>query len=242
MQETLGLGVEDFAARVEVTPSIIYRWRRDGPDAQLRKSNQRRLATLVAQLDDEQQQRFWDLRAMEWERWHSPSGLLITSNLAPTVLAGHWVTCFTFGQDRRHADIAEVTVHAGQLVAARNYPPEPRSERRRTGFRHHIEAELIDRQLIGRWRNISDSYYFGGLHLTVLPGEAVLTGVYTGNAHDGRIVAQQWKWVRLDDQSLHDVELPEIALQDPTLIYARVDQHTYGDGPIRLGDVVEATQ
>ncbi|WP_454194799.1 hypothetical protein [Nocardia sp. Marseille-Q1738] len=240
LQQALGMTVEDFAAKVDVTTSMVYRWRKAGPDARLRHGNQKRLATMLLGLDEVQRRRFEDALTAEWDRWRGPGGMPITSSLAPSALAGHWVTCFLFDEDRCHADISEIAAPGGRGVIARNYPPEPRSEKRRAGFRHEIDAELFDRQLIGRWRNVSDAYYFGALHLAVLPGEGVLDGYYTGNAHDLRVVAQRWKWVRLDEASVSGVDLNDITLPDPRVVYALVGEHTHTDGPLTLSDVVEA--
>ncbi|WP_330228370.1 hypothetical protein OHA40_19680 [Nocardia sp. NBC_00508] len=75
------------------------------------------------------------------------------------------------GVDRCHADIAEIAAPGGRGVFTRNYRPEPRREKRRSDFRHEVNAELFDRQSIGRRRNVSDACCFGALHLAVLPDE-----------------------------------------------------------------------
>lgn len=241
LQQALALSAEDFAAQVEVNTSMIYRWRRAGPDAQLRVRNQRRLAELLDGLDEGRQQRFGDLLAVEWERWHGPGGQPITSALVPAALAGYWVTSYQFGDDRSHADIAYIGAPGGRVITAKNWPPEPRSQGRKMGFRNQIEGELFDRHLIGRWRNVSDNYYFGSLHLAVLPGEDVLDGIYTGFAHDStNPTARQWKWVRLEKPSVEGIDLTAITLREPQAVYSVLGTHTYADGPLPLSDVVEA--
>lgn len=105
-------------------------------------------------------------------------------------LSGYWVTCYQFrhgGQDgtpQHHADIACITAESDRRIQAVNHPPEPRTEGRANPFRNQIEAELADRHLIGHWKNISDTRYFGSLHLAVLPGETVMDGYYTGVESD----------------------------------------------------------
>jgi hypothetical protein len=81
--------------------------------------------------------------------------------------------------------LSTITV-TNNAVTARNYPPEPRAEAHASGFRNEIEAGLFGRHLIGRWRNISDSYFYGSLHFPVLPGETMLDGYYTGFLSDSR--------------------------------------------------------
>ena len=65
-----------------------------------------------------------------------------------------------FDGTKHHVDLSTVTV-TNNAVTARNYPPEPRAEAHTSGFRNEIEAGLFGRHLIGRWRNISDTYFYG---------------------------------------------------------------------------------
>jgi hypothetical protein len=78
----------------------------------------------------------------------------------PAQLAGLWVTCYVFDGTKHHVDLSTVAV-TNSAVTARNYPPEPRAEAHASGFRNEIEAGLFGRHLIGRWRNISDTYFYG---------------------------------------------------------------------------------
>ena len=103
------------------------------------------------------------------------------------MLAGHWVTSYQFthaGRPHHHADIAHVTAVSGSRIQAVNHPPAPRTEGRTSPFRNEIEADLASRHLVGHWKNISDSRYFGWLELAVLPGEIVMQGGYMGVASD----------------------------------------------------------
>jgi len=242
LQQASGLSAEEFAGEIQVSTTIVYRWRRAGPRAQLRKSSQRQLALLYGRLDQRQRKVFEDAHVAEWERWRGPGGLLITSSLAAVALEGYWVTTYQFGEASHcHADLARITPTAPRRLTAKNYPPEPRSQGRKMGFRNEIEAELFDRQLIGRWRNVSDNYYFGALHLVTMPGEDVLEGVYTGFSHDSTCpAARAWKWVRIDETSVAGLDLGELVIQDPQTVYARLREHSYADGTLPLSDVVEA--
>lgn len=95
-------------------------------------------------------------------------------------------------------------------MTARNYPPDPRTEDHPLSFRNEIEAQLVNRHLIGYWKNVSDTRYFGSIHLAVLPGEVVMEGYYTGLGSDIQVDAMRWKWVRVDPNSLSGVELSQI--------------------------------
>jgi hypothetical protein len=48
--------------------------------------------------------------------------------------------------------------------------------------------------------------------------------------------------VQLDDASMTGIDLKEVALQDPRMVYAVVGRHLYADGPLTLSDVVEAAR
>lgn len=152
-------------------------------------------------------------------------------------LTGAWVTCYQFSHNaapRYHADIARVTAGPDGRIRAVNHPPEPRSEGRATPFRNEIEAALNGRHLIGTWRNVSDTRYYGALELAVLPGEAVMQGGYYGVGSDIEVSAGSWKWVRLDPGP---VPLEGITLRDPAALYDLVMAHSQLDAPLALDDV-----
>jgi hypothetical protein len=71
------------------------------------------------------------------------------------VLAGAWVTSYTFSQPTRlHVDIAHITVE-GPGRSGPELPagaPEPRTEGHRVPYRNEIEAQLANRHLIGCWK------------------------------------------------------------------------------------------
>jgi hypothetical protein len=155
-------------------------------------------------------------------------------------LEGAWLTAYRFthaGEPRHHADIARVTALSGSELRARNYPPEPRSEGRSTPFRNEIEARLAGRHLIGTWRNVSDTRYFGALHLAVAAGEAVMDGYYTGVASDIEVSTGAWKWVRLDPGD----DLAALELGDPAALYALVMGRAYDSPLLTLAEIQEAT-
>lgn len=105
-------------------------------------------------------------------------------------------------------------------------------------FRNEIEAQLVNRHLIGHWKNISDTRYFGSVHLAVLPGETVMDGYYTGFSSDIQVDTMRWKWVRIDPASLSDVDLQEVTLNDPDMIHALLE-NSANDVPLGLTAIVE---
>jgi len=177
------------------------------------------------------------------EDQHAPAatdGLL--ASIAPAVeaaeLAGLWVTGYVFDGIRRHVDLSTITV-ANNTVTARNYPPEPRAEAHASGFRNDIQAGLFGRHLIGRWRNVNDNYFYGSLHVAVLAGEAMLDGHYTGFLSDSEVVAERWRWVRVEVQSAEGVDLNTVVLGEPQRIYDAIVERSRFDGPIPLAQLTE---
>lgn len=226
---------EEFADKTGFSVRAIGNWERAGHAVTLRGRYAEAMDTLYRGLDDVQRERFW---AALPERRILQAGLTIRT-LSVDALDGFWVTSFMFDGARHHADISRITPRTERLVTIKNFPPEPRTEHHTSGFRNEIEAELYQRHLIGRWKNVSDTYYFGSVHLAVLPGETVLDGYYTGFANDIEVVAQRWKWVRLDPETLSDVELSELTLKEPAVIYALIHNHSYTSAPLALRDVTE---
>jgi hypothetical protein len=187
----------------------------------------------------------WTARVLfgHTEHRHAPAtddGLL--SSIAPAVepaqLAGLWVTGYVFDGTRHHVDLSTITI-TNNAVAARNYPPEPRAEAHATGFRNEIEAGLFGRHLIGRWRNVNDSYFYGSLHVAALAGETVLDGYYTGFLSDSEVVAQPWRWVRVEPQSAQGIDLNTVVLGEPRRIYDAIVERSRFDGPIPLAQLTE---
>jgi hypothetical protein len=154
-------------------------------------------------------------------------------------LAGPWVTSYQFAHGDKphyHADIAHVTVGPGDRIQAVNHPPEPRSEGRGRPFRNEIDAGLSGRHLIGVWKNVSDTRYYGALELAVLPGEIVMEGVYSGVGSDIEVSSGLWKWVRLDPGP---GPLQGIALRDPHDLHDLVMSHSQYGAPLTLADIGE---
>jgi len=174
-------------------------------------------------------------------------GSLLTAvphSFSADVLQGSWVTCYQFGKTqppKLHVDIAHVTVASERQISARNYPPEPRTGGHVAAFRNEIEAQLTNCHLIGHWKNSSDTRYFGSLHLAVLPGETVMEGYYTGYSSDIEVSVGRWKWVRIDPASLSGVDLSEVTLREPRVLYEHIGNHTQYDAPLSLETVAEET-
>jgi len=168
----------------------------------------------------------------------------IPSSFSAGVLDGLWVTSYKFNTERGpgiHADITQVTSQSRRRVTAINYPPEPRTENYVPAFRNEIEARLANRHLIGNWKNVSDTRYFGSIHLAVLPGENVMEGYYTALLSDIKVDTMAWRWVRLDPTSPSEVKLPQLRLKEPDVIYALLAQST-GNSPLRLSAIIEEGQ
>jgi hypothetical protein len=167
----------------------------------------------------------------------------VPQSFSADMLAGLWVTSYEFNSEggiRRHADISRITPQSSRRVTAKNYPPDPRTQGHVPSFRNEIEAQLANRHLIGHWRNVSDTRYFGSIHLAVLPGEAVMDGYYTGFSSDIRVDAMRWKWVRLDPVSFSGAELPQVVLKAPDVIHELLEHSAYA-APLTLTAVVEGS-
>lgn len=166
----------------------------------------------------------------------------VPQSFSAATLGGFWVTGYRFRSEKGgmgcHVDITELTPESNRRVTAQNYPPDPRTQGRASPFRNEIEAQLANRHLIGYWRNISDTRYFGTIHLAVLPGEMAMEGYYTGLSSDIQVGAFRWKWVRLDPMSLAGVELSQVVLKEPDALYALLEDATY-DAPLAVTAVVE---
>ena len=162
----------------------------------------------------------------------------IDPGLDPAIVAGVWVTGYLISGGYRHVDLSTVTV-SGTRMMSRNYPPAPRFEGHSTGHETDITARLFGRHLMGHFRNRNDRYFFGSLHLVVLPGESVLDGYYTGFLNDTSVLAQPWRWVLVDPRSVDGVDLKAVTLGDPASVYDTIAARNQFDGPIALAEVVE---
>jgi hypothetical protein len=172
-------------------------------------------------------------------------GLLVSvpHSFSAEILGGFWVTCYQFDSSRGiqcHADITQLTPQSDRWVTAKNYPPDPRTQGQASPFHNEIEAQLANRHLIGHWKNISDTRYFGSVHLAVLPGETVMDGYYTGFSSDIQVDAMRWKWVRLDPTSLSGVDMQKVTLNDPDMIYALLE-NAANDVLLDLAAIVEGS-
>lgn len=158
-----------------------------------------------------------------------------------TKLGGLWVTCYEFQSGAKnlcHADIAVLTPEADGRVTVRNRIPVPRTEGHINPFLNEIEAELANRHLIGHWKNVSDTRYFGAIHLAVLTEESVMEGYYTCLSSDVAVGCGFWKWVRIDSATIAGVDLSKATLREPREIKRLLAAHRSSDGPLALRDVV----
>jgi hypothetical protein len=162
----------------------------------------------------------------------------ISPAVEPGLLAGLWVTGYVFEGTRHHVDLSTVTATDSGL-ASRNYPPQPRAEGHPSGHITDIGARLVGRHVMGVWRNRNDRYYFGSLHLVVLPGESILDGYYTGFLSDAAILAERWRWVRVEPGSAVGVDLASVTVGEPRQLYETLAGRTAFDGPIPLTEVTE---
>lgn len=165
----------------------------------------------------------------------------VRPSFSAQTLSGAWATCFRFGTGpgrKSHVDIAQIS-EAGGLLAITNSPPMPRSEGRASPFRNDLDAQLVNRHLVGRWKNCSDARYFGTFHLAVLPGETVMAGYYTGFGSDVEVSTGPWKWVRLDEDSLAGSDLAAARLRDPTGLGDLIESHSQYAAPLTFADITE---
>lgn len=162
----------------------------------------------------------------------------IPPSFSTDVLSGFWVTSYEY-DSTCHAEISQLIPKFDRRMTIKNYPPAPRVEGRVSSFRNEVQVELVNRHLVGNWKNINDAYYFGSIHLAILPGETVMEGYYTCFLSDVQVASAPWKWVRLDPASLSGVELSRVTLQEPRLIYTLVQKHSQHDMPLSLTAVTE---
>ena len=175
--------------------------------------------------------------------FHQSLGLLasVPQSFSVEILGGFWVTCYQFDSGRGircHADITQLAPQSDRWVTGKNYPSDPRTQGQASPFRNDIEAQLVNRHLVGHWKNISDTRYFGSFHLAVLPGEAVMDGYYTGFSSDIQVDTMRWKWMRIDPASLSGVDLQKVTINDPEMIHALLENST-NDVPVDLAALVE---
>jgi len=158
-------------------------------------------------------------------------------------LTGLWISCYGFtsgGAQMYHAEVVQITADSGRRLSVQNHAPTSRTDRHATPFRNQIEAEIANRHLIGYWKNVSDTRYFGSLHLAVLPGENVMQGFYTSFNSDILVGTGEWTWVRLDPASLSGLDLAKVKLRAPADIRATLVGHSPYAGPLPLTVVLEA--
>lgn len=163
----------------------------------------------------------------------------VAPGVDPSLLSGLWVTGYLISGGHRHVDLSTVTV-TGPRLRSCNYPPAPRFEGHSSGHETDITARLYGRHVMGHFRNRNDRYFFGSLHLAVLPGEVILDGYYTGFLNDTMVLVEPWRWVLVEPGSTAGIDLTNVALGEPGEIYDMLFARTPFDGPIPLGDVLKS--
>src|SRR5262249_19068177 len=159
-----------------------------------------------------------------------------------TRLAGPRVTRYRFtagGAQMSHAEVVKITADSDRRLSVQNHAPTPRTDRHATPFRNQVEAEVANRHLIGYWKNVSDTRYFGGLHLAVSPGENVMQGYYSSFNSDILVGTGEWTWVRLDPTSLTGVDLAKVKLRAPGDVRATLAGRSAYAGPLPVNAVLE---
>jgi hypothetical protein len=67
----------------------------------------------------------------------------------------------------------------------------------------------------------------------------MLDGHYTGFLSDSEVVAERWRWVRVEVQSAEGVDLNTVVLGEPQRIYDAIVERSRFDGPIPLAQLTE---
>lgn len=174
-----------------------------------------------------------------------PTGTLLATvphSLSATRLAGHWVTSYEFrssGEARYHADVAEVTAESDRRLTANNRLPDPVTDGRTKPFCNEIDAEIVNRHVIGDWKNTSDTRYFGTLHMAVLSDDNVMEGYYTSLSSDVAVGTGRWRWVRIAAASLQGRDLTASQLRTPAEIHALVEAHDHHAGAVDVAAVLQ---
>ncbi len=113
-------------------------------------------------------------------------------------LDGLWATSYEFRSSSGtgcHADIARISHVSARRVAARNLTASTEGH---NPFLNEVAAELVDRHLIGHWKNVSDTRYFGTVHLAVQTEENVMVGHCTCSPTEVLVGGGAVEWVRID--------------------------------------------
>ena len=167
----------------------------------------------------------------------------IPPSFSADILNGLWVTSYTFISGKEtaiHADIARIVAQSSRRLTATNYAPPPRTQGKKPelAFRNEIDAQLVNRHLLGSWKNISDTRYFGSIHLAISPGESVMDGYYTGLLTDIEVGAMPWKWMRIDPASLANIDITRLTLKEPAEVHELLTEST-GRAALPISAVTE---
>jgi hypothetical protein len=166
----------------------------------------------------------------------------ILQSFPAALLRGFWATSYQFASENLtscHSEIVQLVDESPRRLRAETCPsPTPRTEGRNRPYCNKIDFELVNRHLVGHWKNISDRFYFGSVHLAVLPGENIFKGYYTAFGRNLGVDWGPWKWVRIDQKTIQEAALPHLALREPKEIWDLLAARKEDDGPLSLIDIV----
>jgi hypothetical protein len=157
-------------------------------------------------------------------------------------LSGFWATSYEFhsrGEKAHHADISEIKPTSDRRVIVSNSEGVARTEGHKKSFRNEIDAELANRHLIGQWRNLSDTRYFGSIQLAIQTGEESMDGFYTALQSDVAVACGSWKWSRIEDDPRLKSGLSKIMLRQPREIFELLSRRRSAEGAIPLSEIME---
>ena len=158
------------------------------------------------------------------------------------MLSGYWVSCYDFGT-KCHADIAHIIATSPRNMRISNNPPNPRTEGHDAQpYCNVIEAEVVNRHLVGHWKNVTDTRYFGTVHLAVRPSDNNMIGHYTSFDNDVKVGGGPWRWTRLDPKTMHNVDLETIKLRSPREIRKSIMDQLNSGERLSLNLIAESPQ
>jgi hypothetical protein len=166
----------------------------------------------------------------------------VPSSFEAARLSGLWVTCYDFKSGAKtlcHADVAELKAESARRLTGKNHRPPPRTDGHLRPFLNEVDAEVANRHVIGHWKNVSDTRYFGTIQLAVQTGENAMEGHYTCLVSDVIVGGGRWQWKRIDPATIAGVDLSQVVLREPRDIKKRLARHRKDAGPLDLATVIE---
>jgi len=156
-------------------------------------------------------------------------------------LSGVWATSYKFLSKRKtayHADLSRITAQSTRRVTISNRDVRARTSGRDAPFQNEIDAELVNRHLVGQWRNLSDTRYFGMIQLAIHTGENSMEGYYTGFDNDVTVTSGSWRWVRIDPKIIL-TDVSAVKLAEPRQIFDLLGKRMSAGGVLQLSEIVE---